>query len=254
MTSWRWNFAGFGLALILSAGSSEARTLAEIKASGMLRVGLTGDYAPYAVRGADGKFTGSDVTVAQILAGDLGIALKIVPTTWRSLKGDFESGRFDIAMGGVSITAERAAIGIFSQPVMSDGKRPIVRCTDKGRYTSIAAIDRPDIEVEVNPGGSNETFAKTHFPHARLREYPDNQTIFDDLAAGHADVMVTDGAEVDFQARRHPGVLCAANVSRAFDHFEKAYWMTPDLALKAAVDAVVKNSLDAGDYRKTIAQ
>jgi len=65
--------------------------------------------------------------------------------------------------------------------------------------------------------------------------------------------MVTDGAEVDYQARRHPGVLCPAAVSRAFDHFDKAYWMTPDPSLKAAVDAVLKQSLDAGDYQRALA-
>jgi len=53
----------------------------------------------------------------------------------------------------------------------------------------------------VNPGGTNEAFAKAHFPHAKLEALPDNRTIFDDLAEGHGDVMVTDGAEVDYQAR-----------------------------------------------------
>ena len=42
--------------------------------------------------------------------------------------------RFDIAMGGVSVTPDRAAVSEFSVTVMHDGKRPIVRCTDKHRY------------------------------------------------------------------------------------------------------------------------
>jgi hypothetical protein len=32
---------------------------------------------------------------------------------------------------------------------------------------------------------------------------------------------------VDSQAHRHPGVLCAADVPRGFNSFEKAYWMPP---------------------------
>src|SRR5258708_6091215 len=60
------------------------------------------------------------------------------------------------------------------------------------------------------PAGTQEAFAKAHFPHAKRKELPDNRTIFDDVAEGHADVMVTDGAEVDCQARRHRGVLCPA--------------------------------------------
>jgi cyclohexadienyl dehydratase len=130
---------------------------------------------------------------------------------------DFQAGRFDITMGGVSVTPERATIGDFSVTVMSDGKRPIVRCADKDRYTSVDAINRPDVRIVVNPGGTNEAFAKAHFPAAKWEVHLDNRTIFDDVAAGHADAFVTDGAEVDYQAHRNPGVLCAAAVPHAFD-------------------------------------
>jgi cyclohexadienyl dehydratase len=191
--------------------------------------------------------------MAQALARELGLALEIVPTTWKSMADDLKADRFDVAMGGVSVTPARAALGDFSVTVMSDGKRPIVRCADKDHYTSIAAIDRPDVRVVFNPGGTNEAFAKAHFADAALQEFPDNRGIFDEIAARHADVMVTDGAEVDYQSRRHPGVLCPAAVSEPFDHFDKAYWMTHDGALKAAVDAVLKKELDAGDYQKAVA-
>ena len=239
--------------LAVSAGPAQARPLAAIIASGMLRVGLTGDYAPYSLRGADETITGADVIMARALAKDLGVALEIVPTTWKTMADDLKADRFDIAMGGVSVTPARAAIGDFSITVMSDGKRPIVRCADKERYTSLAAIDQPAVRVVFTPGGTNEAFAKAHFAGAKLEEYPDNRTIFDEIAASHADVMVTDGAEVDYQARRHAGVLCPAAVAEAFDHFDKAYWMTHDDALKATVDAALEKELSAGAYQEALA-
>lgn len=214
---------------------------------------MTGDYAPYSSRGPDGTIKGADVTMAHALADELGVGLEIIPTTWKSMSDDFKADRFDIAMGGVSVTPGRAAIGDFSIVVMSDGKRPIVRCADKDRYASIAAIDKSDVRVVFNPGGTNETFAKAHFPEAKLSEYPDNTTIFDQIAAGRADVMVTDGTEVEYQARRHPGVLCPAAVPEPFDHFNKAYWMTRDPALKAAVDSALNKRLSVGDYQKALA-
>jgi cyclohexadienyl dehydratase len=245
-----------GVLMIGLAGPlpSPARPLAAIKSDRTLKVGLTGDYAPYSLRGADGQITGADVTMARELAKTLGVTLVIVPTTWKTLQADLAAERYDIAMGGVSVTPDRAAVGDFSIPVLHDGKRPIVRCTDKDRYTSIGSIDRPDVRVVVNPGGTNERFAKANLPHARLAEHPDNRTIFDEIAAGHADVMVTDGAEVDYQARRHAGVLCPAAVADSFDHFDKAYWMTRDPALKAAVDAWLAQVLAAGQYEKALAE
>jgi cyclohexadienyl dehydratase len=151
------------------------------------------------------------------------------------------------------VTTDRATIGDFSITVMHDGKRPIVRCADVGRYTSLGAVDSPSVRVIVNPGGTNERFAKANLTHATLAVHGDNRTIFDEIAAGRADVMVTDGAEVDYQARRHRGVLCPAAVTDSFDHFDKAYWMTRDAALKDAVDAWLQRSLAAGDYAKALA-
>lgn len=241
---------GVLMALSLPAG---ARPLSAIKADGTLRVGLTGDYAPFSLRKPDDKIVGADVTMAESLAKALGVKLQIVHTTWKTLKPDLEADRYDVGMGGISVTADRAAVGDYSVAVSHDGKRPIVRCADKDRYTSLAAIDKPEVKLIVNPGGTNERFAKANLTHAHLEVFPDNKTIFDQVAAGKADVMVTDGAEVDYQSRRHPGVLCPAAVKDSFDHADKAYWMSKDPALKAAVDAWLTKSLAAGDYEKALA-
>jgi cyclohexadienyl dehydratase len=230
-----------------------ARPLAAIKADGTLRVGLTGDYAPFSLRGPDGKITGADVTMAEALAKTLGVRLVVVPTTWKTLKDDLVADKYDVGMGGISVTADRAAVGDYSVAVSHDGKRPIVRCADKDRYTSLAAIDRSEVKLIVNPGGTNERFARANLTHAHLEVFPDNKTIFEQVAAGKADVMVTDGAEVDYQSRRHPGVLCPAAVKDSFDHSDKAYWMTKDAALKGAVDAWLTKALAAGDYDKALA-
>lgn len=246
---------GLGCVLVLGflSANGEARPLSEIRTAGILRVGLTGDYAPYSLRSADGNIAGADVIMAQSLARTLGVRLEIVPTAWPTLAKDMQADRFDVAMGGVSVTPERAAVGDFSITVMRDGKRPIVRCADASRYTSLGAIDASSVRVVVNPGGTNERFAKANMAHAALAVHNDNRTIFDEIAAGRADVMVTDGAEVDYQARRHRGVLCPAAVANSFDHFDKAYWMTRDAALKDAVDAWLRQILSAGDYVKALA-
>jgi len=243
---------GMFLGSFLEPSLSSARPLSAIKLDGTLRVGMTGDYAPFALRTRDGELNGADVTMAQKLANALGVDLEIVPTTWKTLSVDFQADHFDVAMGGVSVTPDRAAVGDFSIPVMRDGKRPIVRCTDKDRYKSINSIDQSNVRVVVNPGGTNERFAKANFERATLEEHPDNRTIFDEIANGHADVMVTDGAEVDYQARRHPGILCPAAVSDSFDHSDKAYWMTRDPALKEAVDTWLKQVLQTGLYEQDL--
>ncbi len=240
------------LALIVAPPLS-ARPLAAIRADGTLRVGLTGDYAPFSFRDSDGEFTGADVTMALSLTKSLGVKLAIVQTTWKNIIPDLQADRFDIVMGGVSVTDDRAAIGYYSMPVLLDGHRPIVRCADKDRYVTIASIDRPDVRVVVHPGGTNERFDRANFPHAQINDYPDNRTIFGELEAGRADVVMDDGEIVDYQSRRHPGTLCPANVAEPFDHYEKAYLMSRDPELKQAVDAWLVRSLDYGRFKQALA-
>jgi cyclohexadienyl dehydratase len=203
----------------------------------VLRVGTTGDYRPFtALDKQSGEYSGFDIDMARSLAKALGASIEFKPTTWAGLAEGLEADDFDIAMGGVSVTLDRQKTGFFSNPYLRDGKTPIARCADQEKYETLAEIDRPSVKVIVNPGGTNERFDRARLHEAEIIVYPDNLTIFDQLAAGRADLMITDASETRFQAKLHPGVLCAIHPDQPFDFAEKAYWMPPDPALKAFVD------------------
>ena len=225
--------------------------LDRIKAQGVLRVGTTGDYKPFTFHNPDGSYVGADIDMARKLAAKLGVKVEFVPTVWARLNADYDADKFDIAMGGVTNLPPRLAKGPFAHTVYVDGKRPITACANAGRFTSIEAIDKPDVRVVVNPGASNEEFAHKYFPHAKLTVHQDNATVFDEIAAGREDVMVTDGIEVDHQAAIHKGVLCPAQVSTALDgkRIEKAYWVRPDKDLLAAVNGFVDAEMSGGDWK-----
>ncbi len=245
--------AVLGFALVFAALSPVAHAdgsrLDEILARGTLRVGTTGDYRPFtALDKASGAYSGFDIDQANALAAALGVKLEIVKTSWPTLAKDFESGAFDIAMGGVSVTLERAKKGMFSAPYLRDGKTPIARCADKDRYQTLADVDRANVKVVVNPGGTNERFDRTHFSAATIVVQPDNTKIFDSLAAGEGDVMITDASETRYQQKLHPGVLCAIHPDAPFDFAEKAYWMPMDPPLKAFVDEWLHIELENGAF------
>jgi chorismate mutase-like protein len=215
-------------------------------APGVLRVGTTGDYPPFTYRDpGTGQFIGADLEQAANLAAHLHLTLVVVPTTWRTLLADQAAGHFDIAMGGISITDDRARQAAFSVPYLRDGKTPLVRCADQGRYTTLARIDRPEVRVIENPGGTNERFARAHLPHAQLRVHGENLSVFDEILAGRADLMITDAIEARLQQQLRPG-LCAVHPDRPFDHSEKAYLLPRDSALKTEVDRWLQASLAAG--------
>ena len=153
---------------------TDSPTLDRIRAAGILRVGTTGDYTPFSLKQPDGSYQGADIDMAHDLAKRLGVGIEFVPTVWVDLLDDFLADRFDIAMGGVTVTPERAAKASFSTPTFVDGKRPLARREYRDRFTNFAAIDQPGVRIIANPGSANEAFVRGHFRQATVIIHHDN--------------------------------------------------------------------------------
>jgi cyclohexadienyl dehydratase len=219
--------------------------LQRIAATATLRVGVTGDYAPFSVESSGDVLSGSDIELARALAEHLHAQPVFIRTTWRSMLEDLHENDFDIAMGGISVTPERLAQAAFSIAYSSGGKTIIARCADAARFHGLADVDRSQVRVIVNPGGTNEQYVRANLHKAQIRVYPDNRTLFEEIRSRRADVMITDDTEVELQVHRHPD-LCRA-LPGTLTHADKAILMPKDPALVDEVNAWLKESIAAGE-------
>jgi cyclohexadienyl dehydratase len=239
-----------GCATMSAAPGADSSRLATIAKRGTLEVCTTGDYKPFSFHDPKtGEYEGIDIDMAHSLAKALGVKPVFVKTTWGHLLDDATGGRCDIAMGGISITLPRQKKGSFSIPYLVDGKTPITRCENVSKFETLAEIDRPGVRAIVNPGGTNESFARAHFKHATIVDYPDNVTIFQQIVDGKADLMVTDATETRLQHKLHPE-LCAVHPDKPFTFSEKGYLMPQgDAAYQDFVDQWLHIMLADGGYR-----
>ena len=223
--------------------------LTQITASRLLRVGTTGDYAPFSYRAADGSFSGIDIDLARDLASSLGADVLFIHTSWPTLMDDLRAGSYDIAMSGVSITPERGKTGYYSKAYHSGGKTPITLCSRVHEFAALAEIDRSGVRLIVNPGGTNERYLDASIKRATKVLHNDNRTIFEAIIAGKADLMITDSIEVKLQSRRNQH-LCAAMPGQLLTTQQKGYLMPQDNALKDTVDKWLQQRLDDGTVER----
>jgi len=217
--------------------------LARIVKSGILRLGVPGDYAPFAIVRGDSLY-GADIRLGRSLALAMGVKPVFVKTSWPTLTADMQKDAFDIALGGISITPERAVLASFSIPYHTGGKTFLCRHADSARFASAAAVNRPGVRLIVNRGGTNESVARALFPAAALQVYPNNTGVFDEIIAGRADVMLTDDTEADLKVEQYPQ-LCrsyAGTVTKS----DKALWIQTDAALVSFVNNWLRKALLQG--------
>lgn len=230
-----------------SPHAARSSQLDAIKEAGVITVCTTGDYPPFTEQQeGSGEFTGIDVDMAKDLAETLGVEVEWVKTSWKTLMDDYLAN-CDIAVGGISMNPERAEQVFFTEPTLEDGKTPIARCEDVEKYRSVEDINKPGVTSIFPEGGTNEKFAREHYPEGDLKTH-DNLTIFDEIVAGRADVMTTDRSEVLYIDHEYEE-LCAVNPDEPFDYFQKGYMLPQgDVVFKHYVDQWLDIAMNDGTY------
>jgi cyclohexadienyl dehydratase len=224
----------------------QAGGLPAIGQRGTVRVCSTGDYRPFTYRDPQGNWSGLDIEMARDMAAKLGVQLELEPTTWANLVSDL-NGKCDVAMGGISITLKRAKQALYSAPYLRDGKAAIVRCADS-KFQTLSDIDRPDVRVVVNPGGTNEEFDKAHLHQAQIVTHPDNNTIFDQLIDNSADAMITDASEIRWETNQNRQ-LCGVSLDHPFTFEQKGYLVSqPATDLQQWIDQWLNIVQNDGTY------
>ena len=220
--------AAVTLCMLLLAGcqkkekpaSSEANKLEEIMDQGVLKVGTTGDCQPMSYLDPDtGEYVGFDNELTKDLAREMGVEIQYVETSWPTLMEDTLAGKFDLAICGITVNDARKEQALMSDGYIVNGKTILCRAEDADKYTSLEAINRPEVRVMVNPGGLNEQFARENLPDVTLIIHDVNQEIPGLVASGEADIMITEIMEAGYYVGQDSR-LAAPLVQEPFTHGE----------------------------------
>lgn len=153
-----------------------------------IRVGMSGGYRPFTFVEND-ELQGFEVDFMNAVGEEIGRPVEFVTTSFSGLIGALQSGRIDTVANQITITPEREATFVFSQPYVIDGAQVVVR---EGNTEIGGVEDLPGHSVAVNLGSNFEQLLR-ELPTASeidIRTYESN--IEQDVALGRVDAFVMD--------------------------------------------------------------
>ena len=182
--------------------------LDKIMESKVIRVGTPGDYRPFAIK-SDAGFAGHDIDVIELMAKEIGVKVEYVQTSWPNLMKDLQADKFDVAVGGITRNIGRIRYVEMLPGYAPFGKVALVRAADKAKYMSPEDLNKPEVRVIKNPGGTNEAYVLDKLKSAQVSTHDKNAEIPGLIAEGKGDVMITETYEALHYSKADPRLYAA---------------------------------------------
>lgn len=172
-----------------------------------VRVGIAAEpYPPFTSPDAAGNWVGWEVEIIEAVCAAAELDCELTPTAWDGIIPALLSGRIDVIMTSMSITAERMETIDFSDPYYN---------------TPAVIVGQRDIEMDASPESLagkilgvqvstiHQTYAQTYFEaETELRTYQTQDEANQDLAAGRIDATQADSLAMDDFLTSDAGQCC----------------------------------------------
>ncbi|MGB9441621.1 MAG: transporter substrate-binding domain-containing protein [Desulfobacterales bacterium] len=186
---------GFLLATSAFGGDIELAkksTLEQIMKRGELRVGFESGYVPFEMTNKKGEFIGFDMDFGRRLAKSMGVKFVPINTAWDGIIPALMTGKFDIIMGGMTITQERNLKVNFAEPYIVVGQTILLNKKLKDQVISYKDLNNPKYIVTSRMGTTGEQAIKNYIPKATYKGFESEAEAGLEVINGKADALVYD--------------------------------------------------------------
>ncbi len=167
-------------------------TIEKILKRGELRVGFESGYVPFEMTNKKGKFIGFDMDYARKLAKVMGVKFVPINTAWDGIIPALMTDKFDIIMGGMTITQERNLKINFVNPYIVVGQTILLNKKLKDKVKSYKDLNDPKYILTSRLGTTGEQAIKKYIPKATYKSFESEAEAGLEVINGKADALVYD--------------------------------------------------------------
>lgn len=196
--------------------------IADIQKRGTLKVGMS-TFVPWAMRDKKGDLIGFEIDVASKLAADMGVEVEFVPTAWSGIIPSLLAKKFDVIIGGMSITPQRNLTVNFTTPYAHSGQMMAANKKLAASYTTMDDFNQASVTIACRRGATPCKAAQKLFPKSTLRQFDDDAQAFQEVVNGNAHAMISSAPKPRFWSEAYPDDVFVAfdgeNLTRGNEGF-----------------------------------
>jgi His/Glu/Gln/Arg/opine family amino acid ABC transporter permease subunit len=231
--------------LVLAQTPTLAQSALErVRNSGVLRIGTDATYPPLESM-EDGDFKGFEMDLGKAIARELNVRPEFINTPFDAIFPSLQNGSFDVVISSVTITPERSATMLFSDPYLTAGQMIAVR-------NDTQSIEKPEDLRGKRVGVQIGTTAQTDFEKREGVEVIVYNTIdlaMLDLRNGRLDAVVSDAPVLKYKIVQSFGDL--KTVGPRFTDEKFGVVLAQDSNdLRRAINAALWRLIENGEYNR----
>src|SRR5210317_522559 len=151
------------LAAGTSAGEIQRKLTAEsaieqIAKRGVIKVGMD-VFVPWAMKDKKGELIGFEIDIAKKLAKDMGVKVEFIPTKWSGIIPALITGKFDVLIGGMTVTTQRNLKINFTRPYYYT-EQGLMAHKKKAAGFKVADFNSPGVTIAARLGSTAAVAAK----------------------------------------------------------------------------------------------
>lgn len=234
------------IALVTTACAKGASGDYKLVKPDTLTVCTDAPYEPFEYQDANGNWTGFDMDLISKIADGLGLKLEVTIQPFDGIWLQPQAGACDLVVSAMTITPERSAAALFSDPYFDADQSLLIRKSDEGTLTSLA--DMAGKTIGVQTGTTGEIYAQENAPaDATLKSFDEPAAMFLALQSGDIDGILQDFPVNLDRANQDPTNFV---VTEKFATGEQYGFATSNdrTALIDAINSELKKLKDNGGY------
>lgn len=208
-----------GLLLVACGNDGEttgedADKLAQIQEAGELIIGTSPDYPPFEFyildENGDRQIVGSDIKLAEAIAEEIGVELKITATDFDGVIANIQSKSVDMGIAGFNYTKERANVMNFSDGYSQESdigyQGLMMTAENAAKYESLEEIKEAGLTLGAQTGAIQYELAQDLTETQNIKQYGTLDVGLAALNEGDIDGMVVATSSAEPMLATFPGL------------------------------------------------